>query len=95
MYSILGLTPLHLAVQDGNKKLAKMLLDCGADINAVVSKDNLPHHLSPQILPSSASCAYYGHYFFSVVSSFWVYSLYEMPPLYQYRYLEDHDPIHM
>lgn len=39
MHSILGLTPLHLAVQDGNKKLAKMLLDCGADINAVVSKD--------------------------------------------------------
>ncbi|XP_036441981.1 B-cell lymphoma 3 protein [Colossoma macropomum] len=30
-----GLTPLHLAVQDGNKKLAKMLLDSGADINAV------------------------------------------------------------
>ncbi|XP_072535821.1 uncharacterized protein bcl3 [Salminus brasiliensis] len=30
-----GLTPLHLAVQDGKKKLAKMLLDSGADINAV------------------------------------------------------------
>ncbi|KAL7874415.1 hypothetical protein SRHO_G00053850 [Serrasalmus rhombeus] len=30
-----GLTPLHLAVQEGNKKLAKMLLDSGADINAV------------------------------------------------------------
>ncbi|XP_066540011.1 B-cell lymphoma 3 protein [Hoplias malabaricus] len=30
-----GLTPLHLAVQDGNLKLAKMLLDSGADINAV------------------------------------------------------------
>ncbi|XP_049336563.1 B-cell lymphoma 3 protein homolog [Astyanax mexicanus] len=30
-----GLTPLHLAVQDGKKNLAKMLLDSGADINAV------------------------------------------------------------
>ncbi|TSK34889.1 B-cell lymphoma 3 protein [Bagarius yarrelli] len=30
-----GLTPLHLAVQDGNRKMAKMLLDSGADINAV------------------------------------------------------------
>ncbi|KAI4871242.1 hypothetical protein NFI96_019766 [Prochilodus magdalenae] len=30
-----GLTPLHLAVQDGNKKMAKMLLEGGADINAV------------------------------------------------------------
>ncbi|KAM9488368.1 B-cell lymphoma 3 protein [Clarias gariepinus] len=33
-----GLTPLHLAVQDGNKKMAKMLLDSGADINAVDDK---------------------------------------------------------
>lgn len=32
----------------------------------------LPHHLPPQILPFSTSCAYYVHYFFSVVSSFWV-----------------------
>ncbi|XP_043116799.1 nuclear factor NF-kappa-B p100 subunit [Puntigrus tetrazona] len=29
-----GLTPLHLAVQNGNKKLAKILLENGAEINA-------------------------------------------------------------
>ncbi|XP_052003440.1 NF-kappa-B inhibitor cactus-like [Xyrauchen texanus] len=29
-----GLTPLHLAVQNGDKKLAKMLLDSGAEFNA-------------------------------------------------------------
>ncbi|XP_051575962.1 B-cell lymphoma 3 protein homolog isoform X2 [Myxocyprinus asiaticus] len=29
-----GLTPLHLAVQNGDKKLAKILLDSGAEINA-------------------------------------------------------------
>ncbi|XP_055768718.1 B-cell lymphoma 3 protein homolog isoform X2 [Salvelinus fontinalis] len=30
-----GLTPLHLAVQGGHKELVRMLLDAGADINAV------------------------------------------------------------
>ncbi|CAB1334010.1 unnamed protein product [Coregonus sp. 'balchen'] len=30
-----GLTPLHLAVQGGHKELARMLLDAGADINAM------------------------------------------------------------
>ncbi|KAJ8005262.1 hypothetical protein DPEC_G00144810 [Dallia pectoralis] len=30
-----GLTPLHLAVQGGHKKLARMLLEAGADINAM------------------------------------------------------------
>lgn len=62
MYSIIGLTPLHLAVQDGNKNLAKMLLDCGADINAVVSKIFiLPHHQPPQILTFLSSCTCYVH----------------------------------
>lgn len=32
-----GLTMLHLAVQNSNKELVKMILDSGADINAVVS----------------------------------------------------------
>ncbi len=32
-----GLTPLHLAVLRGHKDLARMLLDAGADINAMVS----------------------------------------------------------
>lgn len=32
-----GLTPLHMAVQQGHQDLAKMLLDAGADINAMVS----------------------------------------------------------
>lgn len=32
-----GLSPLHLAVQHGHKHLARMLLDAGADINAMVS----------------------------------------------------------
>ncbi len=31
-----GLTPLHLAVLRGHKDLARMLLDAGADINAMV-----------------------------------------------------------
>ncbi|XP_064802199.1 B-cell lymphoma 3 protein homolog isoform X2 [Oncorhynchus masou masou] len=30
-----GLTPLHLAVQGGHKELVRMLLDAGADINAM------------------------------------------------------------
>ncbi|KAF6716581.1 B-cell lymphoma 3 protein [Oryzias melastigma] len=30
-----GLTPLHMAVQQGHQDLAKMLLDAGADINAM------------------------------------------------------------
>lgn len=33
----LGLSPLHLAVLQGRKDLARMLLDAGADINAMVS----------------------------------------------------------
>lgn len=32
-----GLSPLHLAVLRGHKDLARMLLDAGADINAMVS----------------------------------------------------------
>lgn len=32
-----GLSPLHLAVRHGHKHLARMLLDAGADINAMVS----------------------------------------------------------
>lgn len=32
-----GLSPLHLAVQRDHKDLAKMLLDAGGDINAMVS----------------------------------------------------------
>lgn len=32
-----GLSPLHLAVLRGHTHLAKMLLDAGADINAMVS----------------------------------------------------------
>ncbi|XP_026781745.3 B-cell lymphoma 3 protein [Pangasianodon hypophthalmus] len=47
-----GLTPLHLAVQDGNKKLAKMLLDSGADINAVDIKSGR----SPLIYAVEKSC---------------------------------------
>lgn len=38
LYFVLtGLTPLHMAVQQGHQDLAKMLLDAGADINAMVS----------------------------------------------------------
>ncbi|KAF7708676.1 B-cell lymphoma 3 protein homolog [Silurus meridionalis] len=47
-----GLTPLHLTVQDGNKKLAKMLLDSGADINAVDIKSGR----SPLIHAVEKSC---------------------------------------
>lgn len=32
-----GLSPLHLAVLRGHRHLARMLLDAGADINAMVS----------------------------------------------------------
>lgn len=32
-----GLSPLHLAVLLGHKDIARMLLDAGADINAMVS----------------------------------------------------------
>lgn len=32
-----GLSPLHLAVLRDHKDLARMLLDAGADINAMVS----------------------------------------------------------
>ncbi|XP_027005319.1 B-cell lymphoma 3 protein [Tachysurus fulvidraco] len=47
-----GLTPLHLAVQDGNRKMAKMLLDSGADINAVDIKSGR----SPLIHAVEKSC---------------------------------------
>ncbi|KAF5899383.1 B-cell lymphoma 3 protein, partial [Clarias magur] len=47
-----GLTPLHLAVQDGNKKMAKMLLDSGAEINAVDDKSGR----SPLIHAVEKSC---------------------------------------
>ncbi|XP_076827966.1 B-cell lymphoma 3 protein homolog [Brachyhypopomus gauderio] len=47
-----GMTPLHLAVQDRNKKLAKMLLDSGADINAVDVKSGR----SPLVHAVEISC---------------------------------------
>lgn len=82
---ILGLTPLHLAVQDGNRKMAKMLLDSGADINAVVSKIS-PTSLSTKIILFSSSFKYYVHYFFLVLSSFWVIHLIRCP---KYHYLSE------
>ncbi|KAK3551657.1 hypothetical protein QTP70_020862 [Hemibagrus guttatus] len=47
-----GLTPLHLAVRDGNRKMAKMLLDSGADVNAVDIKSGR----SPLIHAVEKSC---------------------------------------
>uniref|UniRef100_A0A7N8XRP1 BCL3 transcription coactivator n=1 Tax=Mastacembelus armatus TaxID=205130 RepID=A0A7N8XRP1_9TELE len=42
------LTPLHLAVLRGHRDLARMLLDAGADINAMVSHcADLNHGQSP------------------------------------------------
>ena len=42
-------TPLHLAVQNGNIEIVKMLLDAGHDLNAVNADDLTPLQLAIQL----------------------------------------------